>query len=322
LTKNHIHSYVQFIKSSWESSSAWPDFIEAMRLLLPNDLGSDPMGGSDRWMLLPGLCCQASGGRPESTREVSAAWLLLYIAAHLVDSVEDGDPIDEIKALGGPGSAINVANGFFLSAAMILNELSFGDQTKRIAHKIRSDFYNTILIMTSGQHRDINYPQLSLEQWWQVAEAKSGSFFSLACRSGAQFGTQEPEKINAYSDYGFHLGMMLQIRDDIDDLKLLMEEGTSDLPANIQRSLAFSYAMEVLPDKDKSQLNDLIEFNSLESESINPIIALLNQSGTGLYLLAEMEKHYELGAKALEGAGPSSPVGETLLVMMRDLKLN
>ncbi len=291
-------------------------------LLSDDDKGSNRFEESDRWALLPGLCCQGSGGEPDLTKEVSAAWLLLYIAGYLVDSVEDGDQVDEISAIGGPGSAINLANGYFLSAALILNELATNGQTKEKAQQIGADFFNTILVMTSGQHWDINLSHLSLKQWWRIAEAKTGAFFSLACRSGAQLGTDDPIKITAYSDFGFHLGLMLQIHDDIEDLKLLMADGISAIPANIHRSLAFIYAIEVLPEPEKSRLRELAGFSSHEPVAINEIVDLLNKSGAGLYLLAEMDRHYASAVKSLEKAGPSSPAGERLTALIHALKFN
>jgi geranylgeranyl pyrophosphate synthase len=323
LTDKQVLSIIQFITNNWDSTSAWPDFVKAMRLVLPKENGGiTPSKESDRWALLPGLCCQASGGEPGLTAEVSAAWFLLYIAAHLVDSVEDRDQVDEIKALGGPGSAINVANGLFLSASLVLNKLHDQDQTKNKAQELISDFYNTVLVMTSGQHRDINDHQLTLKQWWQVAEAKSGSFFSLACRCGAQLANDDPLKISGFSDYGFHLGMMVQIRDDIEDLKILLESEESEIPVNLQRSLAVAYALEVLPDANKSQLKELIEMTQYEPEMVNRFIDMLNQSGAGLYMLAEMERHYEMGMASLKNADPYSPAGEKLAGLISELKLD
>ena len=291
-----------------------------MRLVLPKEIGEiAPSKESDRWALLPGLCCQASGGVLDSTAEVSAAWFLLYIAAHLLDSVEDQDQVDEIKELGGPGSAINVATGLILSASLILNKMHDKDQTKRKAQQLSSDFYNTVLLMTSGQHRDINDHQLTLKQWWQVAEAKSGSFFSLACRCGAILANDDPIKVSDYSDFGFHLGMMIQIRDDIEDLKIFLE---SELPVNLQRSLAVAYALEVLPEADKSQLEELTAIRNHEPEMADRIIEILNLSGAGLYMLAEMERHYELGMTSLKNADPHSPAGENLAALIRELKLD
>jgi len=319
LTEKHFNFIIQFINDNWEYGSAWPDFIEAMRLLLP-DVDREP-GRNDRWALLPGLCCQAAGGEIHRTKEVSAAWILLHIAGHLVDGVEDGDRVAEIDALGGPGSAINVANGYFLSAALMLNELSKNTHSKNQAHQIGADFYNTILVMTSGQHQDINFPQLSLKQWWQVAEAKTASFFSLACRSGARFGTSDAEKIAAFSDYGFHLGLMLQVHDDIEDLQLLMAEGTTEVPHDIQRSLAFTYAVDVLPESEKSQFQKLIETDSDQPERVNKILEFLDRSGAGLYLLAEMDRHYESGVKSLQAADPLPPAADQLLALIGGLKL-
>jgi geranylgeranyl pyrophosphate synthase len=320
LTHKQVLSLIQFIIDNWDSSSAWPDFIKAMRLVLPKGNGGiSPGKESDRWALLPGLCCQASGGEPDFAEEVSAAWFLLYIAAHLVDSVEDRDQVNEVKALGGPGSAINVANGLFLSASLILNKLHDKDQTRIKTQQLSSDFYNTVLVMTSGQHRDINDHQLTLNQWWQVAKAKSGSFFSLACRCGAQLANDDPVKITGYSDYGFHLGMMIQIRDDIEDLKIFLE---SKLSVNLQSSLAVAYALEVLPETDKSQLKELTEITHPEPEMVNRIIEMLNQSGAGLYMLAEMGRHYELGMRSLKNADPYSPAGEKLAALIRELKLD
>jgi geranylgeranyl pyrophosphate synthase len=294
-----------------------------MRLVLPKGYeGIASSKESDRWALLPGLCCQAAGGELDLTAEVSAAWFLLYIAAHLVDSVEDRDQVDEIKVLGGPGSAINIANGLFLSASLILNKLHEKDQTKTKARQLSSDFYSTVLVMTSGQHVDINNFQLTLEQWWQVAEAKSGSFFSLACRCGAELANDDLVKITSYSDYGFHLGMMLQIRDDIEDLKVFLESEESETLVNLQKSLAVTYALDVLPGADKYQLKELTETTHHEPEMVNRIIDLLNLSGAGLYMLAEMDRHYELGMASLKNADPCSPAGEMLAALIGELKLD
>ncbi len=290
-----------------------------MRFLLPEG-GIEP----DRnlcWALLPGLCCQAAGGEFQLAKEVSAAWLILHLAGHLVDSVEDGDNVEEINALGGPGSAINLANGYFLSAALVLNALFEKSHSRTQAYYINADFYNTILVMTSGQHQDINFPQLSLKQWWQVAEAKTGSFFSLACRSGARLGTGDSEKIAAFSNYGFHLGLMLQIHDDIQELQSLLTEGITQVPKNIQHSLAFTYALDVLPETEITRLNELIKSNSDEPEVVKEIIEILDRSGAGLYLLAEMERHYNSGVGYLQQADPLSPADDQLLGLIGGLKV-
>jgi geranylgeranyl pyrophosphate synthase len=318
LIDKQVLSLIQLINDNWISSSAWPDFIEAMRLLIPEE--GIERDQNVRWAKLPGLCCQAAGGEFQLANEVSAAWLLLHLAGHLIDSVEDGDKVKEIDVIGGPGSAINLANGYFLSAALMLNGLSKNPLPPIQTQQIRADFYNTILVMTSGQHQDINGSQLSLKQWWRVAEAKTGSFFSLACRSGARLGSGDLKKIASFGDYGFQLGLMLQIHDDVEELQLLMTEGSTEVPKNLHKSLAFTYAVDMLPGPEKIQLNDLIGSISNNPDKIKEIIEYLDKCGAGLYLLTELERHYNMGVKSLQDAAPQSPAFEDLMEIIGGLK--
>jgi len=322
LTQEQVHPFIQLINNNWNDTGAWPEFIEAMRLVLPlGKVGAKPGKEISRWVHLPGLCCQAAGGDPESTKEVAAAWLLLFTAAHIIDSVEDGDQADEVSAIGGSGPAINVTNGLFLSAALMLHKFHEKVQKRNLASQISSDFYNTILIMTSGQHRDITNQQPTLEQWWRVAEAKSGSFFSLACRSGAKIGCQDLDKIKGYSDFGFHLGMMIQILDDLEDLASIINHEETGLTVGFEKSLALAYALEVLPEADKGQFMERSLAAPREPDIVNGIIDKLNQCGAGLYMLSESERHRNLALRSLEAACPSSPAGEKLSGYLRELSL-
>lgn len=294
-----------------------------MRLVLPEP-GEKPGSRRDpgRWVILPGLCCQAAGGAPESTLEITAAWTLLYSAAHVVDTIEDGDQDPQIGKLGGAGPAINTANGLFLSAVLQLESLHEKDIPNGLAASITTDFLKTILVMTSGQHRDLLNSQLDLNQWWQIAEAKSGEFFSLACRAGAQLGTSDIAKVNAFSEYGFHLGLMLQIIDDLEDYQLLLNSREIAAPGSLDRSLAVTYAYEVLPTGTKKELSQFIRSASSGEGSGDGLFDILDGCGAGMYLVAEIEKHYDLGVASLDRGSPTSPTKEKLESIIRALKLN
>jgi geranylgeranyl pyrophosphate synthase len=291
-----------------------------MQLVLPN--GED-INGSDqdrsRWALLPRLCCQAAGGDPDLTDEISAAWLLLYLATHLVDSVEDEDYSAQVDVLGGIGPAINVANGLFLSAALLLNQLHGSIHTREMAVKISTDFFNTILVMTSGQHQDLVIDMMTLDQWWQVAEAKAGAFFSLACRSGAQLAVDDPQVIIGYSDFGLQLGVMLQIHDDFEDLRDIVASEHISASLNLKRSLAAAYALTVLPDAEKTRLSMWIESSPYEPEIIRNIIEIMDDCGAGLYMATKLKHHNDLASKSLGAVNPRSPAREKLFELLSQL---
>jgi geranylgeranyl pyrophosphate synthase len=248
--------------------------------------------------------------------------LLIYTAAHVVDSVEDGDYDPQISRLGGTGAAINTANGLFLSAVLHLQSIHKKDIPNDLAAIITADYLETIQIMTSGQYLDLTIPKIDLNQWWQIAGAKSGAFFSLACRSGARMGAFDLLKVKAYSDYGFHLGLMLQIFDDLEDFRFLVKSKEMSLPKNMQRSLAVAYAYDVLPDTIKVELNQLTRADERKKGSADKLIDILDDCGAGLYLVAELEKHFDLGIASLIEAQPEPPSGDKLEDIIRSLKLN
>jgi geranylgeranyl pyrophosphate synthase len=129
-------------------------------------------------------------------------------------------------------------------------------------------------------------------------------------------------KVKAYSDYGFHLGLMLQIFDDLEDFRFLVKSKEMSLPKNMQRSLAVAYAYDVLPDTIKVELNQLTRADERKKGSADKLIDILDDCGAGLYLVAELEKHFDLGIASLIEAQPEPPSGDKLEDIIRSLKLN
>lgn len=147
---------------------------------------------------------------------MAAAWVLLYTAAHLFDSVQDGDPADPWWQALGPGPAINVATGLLTSSWLVLGELGI---QRQVVQQLVQDFQQTVLRMASGQHLDLTDPRPSLRGAWAIAEAKSGTFFGLACRSGSRLAGAPQPMTDLYGEYGFNLGLIVQIGDDLEDIR-------------------------------------------------------------------------------------------------------
>ncbi len=167
---------------------------------------------------LPFLCCEANGVDPKRAVGVASAWYLLELAAHLLDKVED----QELELIGVPHSArgiyTNLSTGMIFVAEWILNHLELDCVDAGAAWDIQRAFQETVLAVCSGQHLDLSVASPDLSTCWQIAEAKSGSAFALACYVGTRAATNQSERLRAMENFGRCLGTIIQISDDIEDL--------------------------------------------------------------------------------------------------------
>jgi len=115
---------------------------------------------------------------------------------------------------------------------------------------------------------------------------------------------------------------MLQILDDLEDFQLLLESKESESHIILDRSLAAAYASDMLPDTTKDELKQLVHSGSSGTGELDKLIEILDDCGAGLYMVAELEKHYDLGLACLSEADPLSPAAEQIESMIRSLKFN
>ncbi len=275
---------------------------------------------SSRWALLPGLCCQAAGGDPHWADDVAAAWFLYYVAADLMDSVEDQDEPDGWWADLGPGFALNVASGLFFSASQALNRLYSHKETRAAAATVIENFNNSFLKMCSGQHSDLVQSEPTLEQYWKAASGKSGVFFALACRAGACLVEKDETCLDSYAEFGHQLGLLIQLLDDLEDFH--SPNGTDALPdlSALTRSLPLAYALEVYPKEIRVRLREELLASVQNPGAAQEAWDLIEGSGAGLYMLAEMERHRSQALAALQRVNPLDPAGEELASLIPQIE--
>jgi len=282
-----------------------------MRQSLLAQPGSSPASGADRppWLRLPLLCCQAAGGDPRLAEPASAAWALLYAAAHLLDSTQDADPPEAWWEPLGPGPASNVATGLIATSALLLTS---GLEPRPSDDVLVRDFFQTMLQMSSAQHKDLTVSSPSLEDCWRMAEAKSGAFFGLACRAGARAAGIDEALVSHYSTYGVSLGLLVQIGDDLGDLAAV-ERGQS---GHGQLALPVAYLRSVGSPAAQQALRRGLQGSGGGLSPDPLIIDLLGESGTGLYLHAKVHQFRQWGVAALRlGAQPSAAMSELLQLL-------
>jgi hypothetical protein len=323
LSQNLTHFIYQKIEEVWKETGALPEFIEAMRLALPvREEHLDPARDPVRWALLPGLCCQAARGDPGRTGDIATAWFLFYTAAHIFDSIEDQDQPDPWMEGRGAGQAINIASGLLLSASATLSRFQKSGLFGAAAGEICSHFYRSILKMSAGQHLDLASGHPKLDTWFQIAEAKSGTFFSLACWSGARLATAGEAVLEGFARFGSHLGILLQIHDDLDELRGLQERSAGPHIHEVNRSFPIAYALEVLPEDRRGKLLLSLAKAREDDGAVQEVVNLLDQSGAALFFKVEIERRRQEAQSALRSTKPDASAGDQLLSYLDMLRFD
>jgi len=270
------------------------------------------------WLELPGLCARIVGRDPQDAAGVAAAWGLIYLAAHIMDSIEDGDPIISCLADCASSEAINLATGLYATSGLIFSDMLRDGIQNSVVNDIRDHFHRTILEMCSAQHLELTSEELNLEQYWQVAEAKSGAFFALACRSGARLGTEDPTILSAFHNFGFHLGILIQITDDAKDI-FGGEEWENTTSKKGLCNLPILFTLSVCSSEENFQIRKLLEASDKNQGSLQEIRDLLQASGAALYLATKAEQHRLHSLRALESTGFDLPTENKLINILKQI---
>lgn len=309
------------IEYAWEKADVSINYIDLMCEALsfnfpkPEELNKI----ANYWALLPGLCCQAAGGSIELADPVAAAWIVFYLAAHIMDSVQDNDVPDSWWIGLSPGIALNVASGLFFTANTILLKMFNLTYNQEDIKQVINDFNQYLLLMCDGQHQDLNSKQRFLDNFWEISSRKSGSFFTLACQSGARLATKQINRIGEYGRFGFHLGMIIQVLDELEDWHVLTTGGDPAGIKNLSSSLPILYTFHVVPEAIQFDLKKKIAALNTDPQVVGDIIYEVNRYGAPVYILAELERHDHLARTALQNAEPEPTAGAKLLSLLNRL---
>jgi len=261
--------------------------------------------------LLPILCCEAAGGERSQATPIAAAWLLLYMAAKMLDDVED-DELDTSQTMS-PAQAINVATGLIFASQPSLALLRKQGVDSDLLFSLHEDFNRTALRVCAGQHADLLEEVPSLEHCFRVIATKSGEPFALACRAGASLGTDDQRQIALYSEFGYNLGVLIQIDNDFNGA--WNPKGRSDLAAG-KRTLPVIYALSVAPMDLRGQLKGLLSKAISEPQAEEEARRIITELGALQYMMVEAQIRRQRAESALHYAGSSSPAYSKLINLL------
>jgi geranylgeranyl diphosphate synthase, type I len=307
-----IDPIAKLVETVWKETGLSQEFSGSLKqALFFSSSDHDPRKTHVR--RLPEVCCQAAGGDPALAGPVSAAWLIFNRAAHIMDSVQDGDVPEPWWDQRGPGFALNVASAFYFTASKILDELEGYGISSRSAGAIRNTFSRLLLQMCEGQHLDLTATKTALDEYWRIVNLKSGLFFAIGCRSGAELVLNDTIRLDGFEIYGKEIGLIIQLLDDLEEFQINPETGKLVLDLSGKNlSLPLSYAYSMLPDDQQMLLSEKIEQAKFDPDAVQSVLTMLDHIGVASYMSLEIARHASLALDGLEQARPIETTRETL----------
>jgi geranylgeranyl pyrophosphate synthase len=243
-----------------------------------------------------------------------------------MDAIEDNDlPPEGPPAASASGSAASsmaasLATGLYFTASLILSRLSVPAPAGLPASQIAEDFYTSLLALAAGQNADLTAGSvISLDQYWEIAAGKSGTFFSLACRTGAARATSDPDVLASFGQAGHHLGSILQVMDDTEEVQALVKPEVLVSGPSLLRSLPVVFLGEVASHSVIERLHLLLSDPVPDMQSRREVYNILDENGAALYVAAELERHRQASLNALDHAAPALPENHPLRSLLQGL---
>ena len=304
-----VKSFLERISSFWEEE----DYEQLLATLLGviDDAGALMRRSYRPFLELPGLCCQAAGGDPSRAESMASLLGTLYLAAHLLDGIADGE-----SWVGKEGLLATLATACMVTAELSIDRDYHNELNAEVLRSIREDIHRTVLRACQGQIADLVETRPSLERCWKIARQKTAAVYGLACRIGAQLATSNRNHHALLGEYGFHLGLIIQVGDDI--AGLWSRDGYRSDIAQKKWSLPVAYTMDVSSISQRNHLQNYLERAGTDLSAEETARQMIMGSGALLYLTAEAERHRLLAGEALKKATCREEARRKLIKILDD----
>lgn len=173
----------------------------------------------------------------KENKELQAIIELILLAADIMDDLQDKDSEINPWSKVALGQNLNIIFGLLLISLKKVESIMCTSKTKSF---IRNQIYTLMLKSINGQQYDLINQIERESDYIEMTSLKSGSLILLANIMGA--GNVSNEKFRAIQKYSNYLGVVAQLRNDVNDL--LNNSIKSDLRSK-KRTLPIIYYLHI-----------------------------------------------------------------------------
>lgn len=270
--------------------------------------------------LRPVLCllsCEACGGDWGQAVPAAAAIELLHNFSLVHDDIEDGSPQRRhrptIWSLWGQAQAINVGDGLFAISRLALQRLSEqGVSPEKIVLAFRY-VDETCLQLTEGQYLDLAFEEeerVTVDMYMEMIGKKTAALMACSTQLGALVATDDEFVIDSYRSFGYQLGLLFQIVDDMLGIWGSSEatgKGVGEDIVSKKKSLPVLYALQ-----QSDELRDIYRQESMDAEQQQIVMERLESLSARQYAEEMAARHLELALDTLENSRIQNQAQENL----------
>lgn len=179
---------------------------------------SVPCGHEPPWILLPLIACESIGGSSEKALPLCASLQFFMAAGDVFDDIEDNDSPLSLCAKYGTAVTNNIATTLLVLGEKAIARLKDRNVADHIIIRILDSVNSYYLTACEGQHMDIshgNNMEISENDYFEILSLKSASQIECTCYTGALLATDNEKILDRFKEFGYNLGMMAQITNDI-----------------------------------------------------------------------------------------------------------
>ena len=267
------------------------------------------------------LCAGASGGRWQRALPMAAAVELAHNFSLVHDDIQDESALRRgrptVWSVWGRAQGINAGDALFAHAHLVLSNAVQLPPAMRV--RALQLLGAACVELTAGQQLDLafeNEARINPEQYLRMAHGKTAALLAAAAEMGALAGGATARVRTHYRQFGAHLGIAFQIRDDVLGIWGTTASGksaASDIESR-KKTLPLVYGCSVSPAL-AAAYRPLAQGGAGTAE----IIDLLEQAGARGYAEAREQAAARAAEAQLALAQPRGAAGSALRTLTAQL---
>jgi geranylgeranyl diphosphate synthase type I len=260
----------------------------------------------------------------EQSLPAAAGLEILHNFSLIHDDIEDNSATRRgrptVWKLWGPPQAINAGDGMFALAHLAFARLPERGVPVELAFAALKTFDQTCLALTHGQHLDMCFEQrldVTVDDYMTMITGKTATLIGTSTYLGARLAGADAYTADEYRDFGLHLGLTFQVRDDILGIwgaTGVTGKSTSTDIETRKKTLPVVFGLE-----RKEALRKLYAQRAIAPNQVASVIEILDELGARQMAEAVASKHHRQAMDAFERSGATGEAGKALRQLADDL---